>query len=660
MALGGTIHLAGVTFTVVGVMPRAFADETGVWVPAPSLPEDRRPPAYAGVAKLRPGQTLEAAGTELEQRVRAALATDPDRYGGMGVLAKPIGTQASRPDQPVIWLLIGVVGAVLLLGVSNLTQLFLVRAQGRAQGLAVRMALGGSRWRVGQRLATEALVVGLAASGLGLALTPWAIRAVAAYLDGQRPLPSVPGRDPATVGLALGVGLLAAVLVGLEPMRRAATVDVQGLLQRRTGGSLSTPRERRTRDALVALQIATALILATGTTIAASAYRTMSEADMGYDARDVVQAEPDYALLEIGPREQWEIAARVVERLERDPTVAGASAWQMYGQDYPPRPEGDVKVDGPPPAERDRWWPGWHLRVLPGTLEALGIGLVRGRTISDGDSRGTAPVALVSEQAARLLWPGESALGRQLRFGERGTWRTVVGVTEDVARLDQLGRYGAAAGQLTPQIFVPMAQAPEELPGWREFGCCLGVRIGARSGESAAAAQAALLRELAAVAPGLPIVEVGTLQELQMKSYMPNAITTTGVLIGVGTMVAAVLSIVGIVGVVVEGLGRRTREIGLRMALGASGPGLVRVVAREALLTATIGLTLGLIGIVVLDAGVDRYVSYSLLLRMGGDLLDPALLGVGSGAVLLLTAAASVVTAARATRLDPAVTLRSE
>lgn len=659
LELGAVLDLAGVSFTVVGVMPDAFSMDVAVWLPAEALP-DERPVAYAGVARSRPDRTVESINLELDQRVRSELAADLDRFGGQGVIAKPLGAQASRPDQPAIWLLIGVVGAVLLLGVSNLTQLFLVRAQSRVQGLAVRSALGGSRWRVTSGLAAEAALVGLMGAVLGIASAPWAIHWVARYLASSRPLPSVPAVDPEMALLAFALGTLTALIVGLEPARRIGTLDVQALLQRRAGGATSTRSERRTRDALVAAQIATAIVLATGTVIALAAHRTVSEADTGYDARAIVQAEPDWALLDMAVSEQWEIARRAIERLEGDPTVAAVGAWQMVMQDYPPRPEGDVQRDGPPSMDEDLWWPSSQERVTSGTLELLGIPLVEGRTILESDVAGSAPVAVVSRMTAEMLWPRESALGHQVRFGQGGVWRAVVGVTEDAHRLDYLGRYLAAAGQRNPRIFVPVAQAPDALPGWREFGCCVGVRIGVRARAGTEDARAALRQALSAVERELPMVELATLHELQMASYMPNAITTTGVMIGLGAIVAVALSLIGIVSVVAEGLARRTRELGLRMALGASWHRVVGTVAAEALKVATVGVLVGVVGVVALDAAVDRYVAYSLLLRMGGDLLHPRLLGVGCASVLGLTVVASLVSARRATGVDPAVALRSE
>ncbi len=575
-------------------------------------------------------------------------------------MAKPLGAQGSRPDQPAIWLVVGVVAAVLLLGLSNLTQLFLVRAQSRAQALAVRSALGAGRWQVASGLAVEAATVGLLGAFLGIACAPWAIRWVAAYLASNRPLPSVPTVDLPTALLALSLGVLVAVLVGVEPARRVGALDVQSLLQRRSGGSTSTRSERRTRDALVALQIATALVLATGTTIALAAYRTISDADAGYDARAVVQAEPDYALLDIDVPRQWEIAYAALERLEQDPSITAAGAWHMFAQDYPPRPEGDVQGDGAAPMEDHRWWPSSQERVTPGTLELLGIDVVEGRSILQSDQAGTEPVAVVSRITAETLWPDESALGRQLRFGEQGMWRTVVGVTEDAHRLDALGRSTAATGRRNPRIFVPVAQVPDELPGWREFGCCVGVRIGVRGTSDTEDARAGLLRALASVEPELPMVEIGTLHRLHMGSYMPTAVTTTGTLLALGAAVAIALALVGIVGVVAEGLARRTRELGLRMALGAGRHRVVGTVAAEALKVAGAGAAVGVLGVVALDWGVDRYVSYSLLLRMGGDLLDPRLLGAGCGVVVGLAVLASLLSAGRAVRVDPAVALRSE
>lgn len=661
--IGALVDLSGTLFTVVGIMPESFSPLARIWVAAEALPDGRRPLAYAGFGRLRDGASHDEAKAEVHQRSATDLLDDPDRFGGMGVTAKALGAQARRPEKPALWMLAGVVTAVLLIGLSNLTQFFLIRAQARSTGLAVRAAMGGSKWQIGQGLVAEAALIGLLGGGLGLVLARPGTTFVVSWLSSRYHFENDPQVGGLAFALAGGLALLATLMVGLEPARRVATLDLQALLQRRSGGAVSSRHERRTRNVMVATQVATSLVLVTAAVVQLSAYDTVRHADMGYDADRLVQAVPDYEIAGLDPTTaQWPLALTIADRLSTMPTVAGVAVWQTIGQGYPPRPEYDAVADGPSvePGRFDRIY--GYERIRPGTLAALGIPLIAGRRFTEADGPGSAPVVMITRRTAEVFWPNESALGGQLKFGEAGVWHTVVGIVEDHHRLDELGRFVALGTRRDSRAFVPIAQQREAPEGWGEVPCCSGVRLAVRpdDGLRPHVLAPALLAEFAALAPDLPVVRAETMRDLQMGGYLGNTIASSARLVGLGAAVAVLLALVGITGVVSEGLSRRVRELGLRIALGALPGHVTRVVAVEALLTTGAGLVAGLAAAAVIHVTASAFLFDYYVLQVTNGLLDPGLLALGVAAVLASTTGAVFLTARRATAVDPAVALRSE
>ncbi len=658
--LGSTIELSGIVYVVVGVMPREFESAERVWVTIESLPEER-PVAYAGVARVRDGSTAGEAALEIQQLAAAQVAADSGRYAGLGATARPYGSMARGPSRPRLWMLAGVVLAVVLIGMSNLTQLYLVRAQGRSRALAVRAALGGDAWQVGGGLATEGIMVGGLGGVLGLALTFLGKDAIRVFLGGEYAFPSDPVVGVPILALVTALAVLISAALAVEPVRRVGSLDLQGLLQRRAAGSVTTRGERRTQRLLVVVQVATCVVLSAAATVLGSAYRALYRIDMGYDADRVVQAKPDYGTLRMDVEEQWDVARTIAERLRGHPAVSAVAVWEMIGEDYPPRPDFDAVFDGPPREiglfdRLNRYY-----AVEPGFFEAMGIDVVGGRALSASDGRGQPPVAVVTRGGAEAWWPGEDPIGHQVRLGGEGTWMTVVGVVEDIHALDELGRTIAAIpGRRMQFLFAPAEQLPVPPVGWRRFGCCSGVMIGVRPRTSTSLAAEAIATELQAVAPSLSS-EISTMATLQVREgYSGRTIADTGRMVGAGVAIAVLLAVLGIVGVVSEGLSRRTREIGLRMALGARRHEVVGLTARESVLTALSGVALGLLAIMPLDRALSGVVFGYDVQRLTDGALDPRVLTVSTLVVVAVTTIAAVVSATRATRVDPGVALGSE
>lgn len=663
---GATLSLSGTAFTVVGIMPDDFDRAEKVWIPVATLPSDRRPAAYGGVARLRGPATVADATLEISQLAAAQVARDSARFGGFGATARPLGTFGSSDDSPSLWVLVGVAAAVLLVGLSNLTHLFLVRAQQRSASLAVRASLGANQLQLGAAMLVEGLFVAMAGGLLGLVVAIGGKDLIGALLPG-----TTSRADPAigagVIGLALGLTLLAVAAAGLEPLRRLGGLDLRTLLQRGPGSTLATPGERRTRNLMVVTQVATSVVLLATATLQLTAWRRFTHLDVGYDAERVVVARPDWDLLGTLPTEQWALARGLAPRLQARPEVEGVVVWRQVGMNYPPRPEWDAVFDGAPLDLEALQRLYLTYEVEPGTIEALGVPLLRGRTIAVDDVPGSPPVAVITRSGAEAWWPDEDPLGHQVKLGENGTWMTVVGVVENMESLGVLGRPTArrtlTRGQSAPILFSAARQDLGIPVGWHAQGncaACYGVMLAARASGSPADAATALREEIATAAPGLPLLEIRTFLDGQITGYYREAMLLPGRLAAIGVAVALVLALVGIVGMVSDGVSRRTREIGVRVALGAPHSAVMGTVAREALVTTGAGLALGIFAVIGLHRALADIVFSFDTLRLGAEALRPSLLATTCGAVLLAAAAAALTSARRALSIDPVEALRSE
>jgi hypothetical protein len=464
------------------------------------------------------------------------------------------------------------------------------------------------------------------------------------------------------LALIVALTLLSMTVLAVEPLRRARAIDIASALQRRAAASTTSKAERRAQRLMVAIQVATCVVLVATIGVIQSAHRALGRIEMGYDDHEIVQAMPDYGLLQMDVPAQWDLARSVAERLGDHPAIASVAVWEKVGEDYPPRPELDAVFDGPPRDLGLRERLGWYYAVEPGFFEAMGIELLSGRALTRNDGPGDPLVAVVTENGADAWWPGEDPIGRQVRLGERGAWMTVVGVIEEVRAFDELGRSAALSlsGGRMPFLFAPHAQWPLPPPGWRPYGCCAGVMIGVKPASSTEVASAALRAELATAAPQLPVT-IGTMAELQVSGGYPGSrIAAAGRLLGAGTAVGVLLAMLGIVGVVRETLQRRTREIGLRVALGAHSRSIVGFVARDSVLTVVAGIGLGVAVLYPLDLVLsDTVFDYSIQ-RLSRGVLDPTVLGAAALVIAIVSFATAALAARRAASLDPAVALRSE
>jgi putative ABC transport system permease protein len=656
--LGRTIRIDGVSHEIVGVLPGSFhypSPATELWLP---LALD---PAHAGVggfnyntvARLKPGVTAAAAGADLARLLRRISELYPEVGPGLSTsamlekgrtraYAHPLRDDVVGDVGRVLWVILGTVGFVLLVACANVANLFLVRAEARQRELALRTAIGGGRGEVVRQLLGEGVVLAAVGGAVGLALAFAGLRLLV-RLGGGVPRIHEVGMDGATLAVTAGVTLLVALLCSLLPIVRYAARDLSPLL--REGGRASTQgRERqRARQLLVVAQVALALVLLAASGLMARSFWTLRTTRAGF--------EPSHALTfrmslpEASYADDGAVARFYEQAAARVAALPGVRAVGAVTK-VPLLSEGDnhsvVWVEGV--HDREGALPPVDLLASATSdyFRAAGIPVVAGRTFAPlaGDRRVTEVV--VSASFARHWFgdaTGRAALGRRLRRSPQGGWYTIVGVVGDV-------RDAALEKPPEEMIYFPVVGHPGQ---WEYTPRTMSLVV--RTAGEPTAVAAAAQREVRALDAGLPVFNLRTLAEIVRGSMARTSFTM--LLLGTASAVALLLGVVGIYGVVAYAVSLRTREIGVRIALGARPGDVSRMVTRQGTVLAVIGVAAGLAG----AAALTRFLT---ALLHGVSPTDPLTLG---GAALTLLASALVASwlpARRAARVDPTTALRAD
>jgi putative ABC transport system permease protein len=642
--VGADVRLGGRPFRVLGVMPASFdltADSEELWVPIAFTAERKatHDEHYLTVfGRLKPGVSREQALGELTriaQVIRTQFPRDAQELGFqvISMTDDVVGDYRAR-----LFVLLGAVGFVLLIACGNLANLLLARGAARSGELAIRAALGAGRARIVRQLLTESVLLAMFASVLGLALAQMGIRAMVAFSP-----PGVPRLDQTRLdGIVLfftaGVALLSALIFGLAPAVRAAKTDLQTAL--RESGRGSGGVRDRLRTLLIVGEIALALLLLSGASLLIQTALALQRVPPGFKPDRVLSARLSL------PAEQYEAADRAQQTfesiLEQARAIPGVEAAAVTSQVPRGRggngnglvPEGRIQDAAHSIASRLRM-------VTPGYFEAMGIPIIRGRALNDRDRRGGQKVMVISEALARAAWPGEDPIGRRISCCEKdadGGFKTVVGVAGDV-------RSNAPGDAPTPEFYLPIAQIPVEAWNWIQRTMYVVIRT---KGDPASAADP-LRGIVRRSAPDVPLFDVRTMEErlgASLSTARFNMLLLT--LLGAIGLLLAAIGIYGVIGYFVS---RRTQEIGVRMALGATRADVVRLVVRQATLPVAAGLVLGVVASVALT-GVLQAQLFGVSAR---DPLTLAGVAVLLGCVGLI---ASLVPARRAASVNPMQALR--
>jgi len=659
--LGESLRVDGVAREIVGVLPAGFRypqPEVALWIPftidlaAPDIGSF----SFTAVARLRPGVTFEQATTGFSQTV----LTLPERFSGevsremlesIGLRGEihPLQEDVVEGVGDVLWVLLGTVGLILVIACANVANLFLVRSEERTGEMAVRAALGAGRGQLNAVLLAESLALGFMAGGAGLGLAALGLRVLEAFPPENLPRLAEIGLGAPTLLFALGLSVLAGLLFGLVPVLRLR-LDHLALVLREGGRATTEGRDRqRLRGALVVAQVALALVLLAGSGLMVRTWLALKNVEPGFVPRGALTLR-----LSLPEMDYPEAADTVrfydslLERVEALPGVTGvavasqlplASSGSRSGHAFEDHP---LEPDELPPLIRAS-------RVSPGYFATMEIPLQAGRSFERADHELRTGAAIVNRALAERTWPGENPLGKRLRIwddeGKGDPWHEVVGVVGDV-RSERLDR------EPPTEIYYPMLGPRLERGGgsiepWVFRSADVIVRT---SGEPMALADA-VRAQIQALDPSLPVASVQLLKSRLDASLARTAFTLVMLLLAAG--VALLLGTVGLYGVVSYTVARRRKEIGVRMALGARRTDVGRLVLRQGLVLAALGIGLGLV-LALLTLRSLEALLYGVATADPPTLLAAAVLLVG------VTLLAGWLPAHRAASVHPSEILRGE
>ena len=658
--VGRAINVHGHPLTVVGVLPRGFAGlsaSADLWVPLtaasllayPEILEEAGNYWIQVVARVRPGVSLAAAGADLD-RVSDVIAREHavnEQDGRWQARATALEEERLEPGvRRALIVLFGAVALVLLIACVNLVNLFLARTAGRQREMAVRLAIGAGSRHLIRQLAAESLVLALVGAALGLVLArltlplllrmaPTGAASVGALVDVHSA--AIDGR---VLGYTLLLAVVAGLLIGIAPALRAARSSVADAFRRGAGwtGGRDQASGRRfgPHRLLVAFETALALVLLVGAGLLVQSLVRLQRVDLGFTPDRVLSFRLSPADHDLAARDPVGFKTALLAELATLPGVRDAGA----GTCFPLSSScmgSVVKPDPAKPVAPERTPIGVHY-VSPGYFSTLGIRLQDGRLLDDRDRPGSPRVVVVSEAAANAIWPGESPIGKPLAvytayFAGGDSTAEVVGVVDDVS-------YGAREEAPRPQVYAPALQ--------RSFRFAT---VFVRTEGDPLAAEAAVRQAVQRVNPGLPIYDVRSMDErVAVASARPRFATfVLLVFAGLGVLLASV----GVYGVMAYAVQNRTRELGIRLALGAEPRRLGRMVLAEAGRTALLGLGVGLAG----AAALTRLLR-SLLYQV--DPRDPGILVAAAVVLLLVALGAAWLPARRAAATDPMRSIRNE
>ncbi|MDQ3687468.1 MAG: ABC transporter permease [Acidobacteriota bacterium] len=625
--------------TVIGVMPLGFKfpETAELWIPlTPEVKNwTRNDHGISAVGRLKLSVSLEQAQADINAVARGIEEQHPVTNEGMGVNLIPLRDGLVGDFRKALLLLLGVVGLVLMIACANVANLLLARASARQREIAVRAALGASRWRVFRQLLTESFLLGASGGVLGLVLALWGLDLLLAAIPVDLPFWMKFNLDWRVLGFAAGTALLTSLIFGVAPALQAARIDLNETLKEGgRGGAGAGPH--RLRRALVVAEVALSLILLIGAGLMAQSFLRLQQVNPGLNAENVLTLRVALPSAKYdAPEKRQDFFKQLLERTRALPGVESAGAisylplsgggWgrSITIEDHP------VLSVGQAPAIN-------HCVITPNYFRAMGITLLAGRDFTDVDARDALKVTIIDERLAREYWPNENPLGKRVRFGppeDNEPWHTIVGVVGEV-------KHESLNLTQRKSVYLPHAQVSIG-------GMALAVRTRANP-ESLAAAVREQVRELD---PNQPVTAVRTMSEVVSRSVWQPRLYT--ILFGVFAGVALLLASVGIYGVMSYAVSQRTREIGIRMALGAQRGDVLRLVIRQGMWLVLIGVGIGVLASLLLTGLMQ-----SLLFGVGAT--DPVTF---AGVAVLLAAAALIacyIPARRATKVDPMVALRYE
>ncbi|HEY0101098.1 MAG TPA: ABC transporter permease [Pyrinomonadaceae bacterium] len=643
--LNRTLMLNGQPYTVVGIMPEDFnfpPNNSDIMLPfviTDKLREERGNHYARMLGRLKPGVSFAQANADLGAIAQRLEAQYPDTNSNRTIAVESLKADYVRGPRPGLIVLLGAACFVLLLACANVANLLLVRAASRQKEIAIRMALGASRFRLVRQLLTESVLIALIGGALGLLVAVWGIdlmrvgipSSLSRYLPGWKNV----GIDAQVFWFTLGVSILTGIIFGLAPALQATKTDFNEALKdggRTSGGGFN---RNRLRGVLIVAEVAISLTLLIGAGLMIKSFYEILKVEPGFKSDSVLVA--DVAL----PRKKYEEeTARVnfyqqaVERVGALPGVQQAGATNVLPLS---RSNNDsaFSVVGRPLPDKGREPKANFRTISPHYLGAMNIPLRRGRYILESDRADTQPVVVINEFLAQQHFPNEDPLGKRLNFGgeEESDNLEIVGIVGNI-------RHESLVENTVPEVYVPLTQNP-----W--YSMSIVVRAAGDPLPLAAAVQ----REIQAIDKDQPIYNVRTMERVVSESLAPQRVVMG--MLGIFALIALVLASVGIYAVMSYAVTQRTHEIGIRMALGAQPRDILRMVVRQGMLLAITGVALGLVASYWLMQAMSR-------ILYGVSATDPLTFAGISLLLMLVAFTANYIPARRATKVDPMIALRYE
>lgn len=638
--IGKTMNLSGTTYTVIGVMPAWFRFPTSdyqLWVPLSPIdiksPEQARNRAFrifSAVARLKSGITLTEAQAEAVTFSGQLAREFPATNEGFVYEVQSLYDRLVGSAQPVLRVLLGTVGLLLLIACANVANLMLTRATVREREMAIRTALGARRGRLVRQLIIESVTLAAVGGLLGILVTMWGVDLLPAVLDTRLPRADGIRVDATVLAFSACATLLTGLIFGLAPALQAARGHAGSLKD--SGRSVAgAARGRRLRRAIGAIEIAMAVVVLVGAGLLVRSFLTLRSTDLGFEPAHLLSFNVQFVSLPT-PEARGQIGPAVIDRLGQLPGVeAGASTGLAT---VTPQRVARFAVEGRTlTVDEDS---AYFIAATQGYFKTLRTTVLEGRTLDDRDRAGAAAVVVINRTLAGQLFPAGDALGHRLKIinpEQSAEWRTIVGVVGDVP-------YRSEEREAAPTIYTPFAQTP-----------FMWLYVMVRTTGTLDSMVPAIRSAIAETEPSLTAVNIKSMTDIIDQGIAEPRFNMA--LVSAFAALALLLSSIGIYGVIAYSAAQRTQEIGVRVALGASRLDVMRLVVSEGIVISIVGICLGLTGAYALSR-----VMRTMLVGISPH--DPLTFGVGAAVLLMIATAASYIPARRAARVEPLAALRAE
>ena len=637
-----TIATNGVARTVIGVMPPDFNYPKGAEIYAPlaitpELARNRGNHAYLGIGRLKPGVSLQGAQADLDVIASQLEKQYPEENTGRGVVIYPILQDTVRMYSTALWVMMAAVGFVLLIGCANVANLMLARATGRQREIALRAALGASRFRIIRQLLTESVMLGVLGGALGILVAYWGVDAIRTASPGEAAR-FAPGWNHLGINLpvlafTLLLSVLSGLVFGLAPAWQLSRPDLNSALKE--GARQNTSGSHRLRGLLVVSEIALSLMLLVSAGLLIRSFLQLVRTDPGFNSENLITM--NLVLPAAKYKDESQRAAfysDLVHRVEGLPGVELAAAVNhlpLGGSNS----STSFLVEGfpePPPGQE---FDGRYRVCTPDYFKTMGIAVLKGRSFTEQDKAGSPLVVIINETLARRYWPNTDSIGKRMRYTgplEQNPWMQVVGVVQDVKHEMNL--------PITEDFYVPHAQ-----DAWQSMVLVAKTKV------EPAAMAAPIRQQVWSIDKDQPVFDVKTMREVRAISLALYSFSS--VMLAIFAAVALLLAAIGIYGVMSYAVTQRTQEIGIRMALGARAMDVLKLVVRNGMSLAVIGVVVGLVGAFALT----RLLQSLLFEVTPTDITTYSTVTLG---LLLIALFACYIPARRATKVEPLVALRYE